>query len=315
VAKSPAECERIRSKAFQIVRDNCSFCHQNAGQLGGAFTFILDLPMLVNRPSPTGLSKNLLVPGDPDASLIYFRVDKNQMPPADRTPRPSRESDLPVLRDFIASCLAGGPPYTGWPTIDGAGRDAGPPPMLGPPGQPGGPCKTANVCDGGGCCVFGICRGSGQACGMSATGDLVPGTCMNGSCVDNGKRCGSQMEACCAPLGKCTAPHAACGLKSGRCDPCGGVGQLCCDFGGFCNDAHLSCIGGGGGGNPASCEPCGGAGQPCCGEGVAADKKCDSGKCIHVAGTGPGTGDVCPAGPDGGMRPDAGAGPDATRGN
>jgi hypothetical protein len=307
-APSGRPCEMVRADAYKIVKDNCSFCHQNAGALGGAFSFILDLPMVVNRPSPAGLSKSLLVPGDPDASLIYFRIDKDQMPPAERVPRPSRQNDLPVLRDFITRCLAT-PPYTGWPLINQSNQDAGAAP-LGPPGAPGGPCKAANTCDNGACCVFGLCRGVGQACGMSATGDLVPGVCMAGSCVDAGKRCGSLTEACCAPLGKCTAPHAACGLRTGKCDPCGGVGQLCCDFGGFCNDAHLSCIGGGGGGNPASCELCGAPGQPCCGEGVAADKKCDKGACVNIQGTGPGKGDVCPGGapaaPDGGV--DAGGG-------
>jgi hypothetical protein len=308
-------CEMVRAQAYKIVKDNCSFCHQNAGALGGAFTFILDLPMLVNRPSPTGLSKNLLVPGDPDGSLMYFRVDKDQMPPADRAPRPSRQNDLPVLRDFISRCLAS-PPYTGWPLIGQINQDAGAAP-LGPPGAPGGPCKAANSCDNGACCVFGLCRAAGQACGMSATGDVIPGVCMAGSCVDAGKRCGSLTEACCPPLGKCTAPHAACGLRTGKCEPCGGAGQLCCDFGGFCNDAHLSCIGGGGGGNPASCEPCGAPGQACCGEGVAADKKCDNRMaCVHIAGTGPGKGDICPGSAP--PAPDAGAdagGRDAGRGN
>src|SRR5689334_419698 len=61
-AERPARCEMVTARAYGIVRDNCSFCHQNAGSKGGAFTFILDLPMLIDRPSPTGLSKPLLVP-------------------------------------------------------------------------------------------------------------------------------------------------------------------------------------------------------------------------------------------------------------
>src|SRR4030095_9170743 len=64
----PARCEMVTARAYGIVKDNCSFCHHNAGALGGAFTFILDLPALINRPSPTGLSKPLLVPGDPNGS-------------------------------------------------------------------------------------------------------------------------------------------------------------------------------------------------------------------------------------------------------
>jgi hypothetical protein len=299
-------CDMVTAGAYRIVRDNCAFCHQDAGLNGGPLNFILDLPRLMNVVSGV-YDKSYLVPGNPDESLIYFRVNANQMPPADRVPRPSRDVDLPVLNDFIANCLTAGPPYTGWPRVEDI-RDGGVE-VLGPPGADGGPCKAANTCDNGGCCVFGLCRGAGKACGMSATGQLVPGICMNGSCGEPNARCGSLTQICCPPSGKCTAPRAACGPRTLRCEACGALGEACCDFGSFCADAHLSCIGGGGGGNPGSCQPCGTAGLPCCGEGVTSAKKCDVGACVRVPGVGPGTGDICP----GGNSPDAGR--DAGRGN
>jgi hypothetical protein len=303
------QCDTITAGAYGIVKNNCSACHQDAGSLGGPLTFILDLPRLMNVISGV-YNKPYLVPGDPDKSLVFFRVDTDAMPPAYAPQRPSRETDLPVLRDFIAKCLPFGAPYTGWPAV-GVGIDAAPP--LGPPGEDNGPCLAANTCNNGGCCVYGLCRASGKACGLTATNELVPGICMSGSCGEPTSRCGSLNQICCPPTGKCTAPHTACGPRTKLCEPCGDMGQACCDFGGppvFCANVHLSCIGGGGGGNPGACLPCGAPGIDCCGEGTTSAKKCDNGAaCIRIAGTGPGTGDICP----GGNTPDAGR--DAGRGN
>jgi hypothetical protein len=152
-------------------------------------------------------------------------------------------------------------------------------------GEPGGDCGPGNTCTRGGCYVFGECRANGAACGSGPNGDVVPGMCSNGSCVNAGATCGNVDQPCCGDKGLCTAPRAGCVMGKG-CQACGGMGQPCCDFGPCV--AGLSCQGGGGGsGRVGSCLPCGQEGQACCGTGAASQKTCNGGlSCRFGAGAG-----------------------------
>jgi hypothetical protein len=251
------------------------------------FNFVLELDKLATLQSSTG--QRFVVPGDPEASRLFLRVRASEMPPAGRMPRPSG-SDVEALRQWIAGCFDGStagwdPPPAGDGGVGGAeaGRaEGGVPPA---PGEPGGDCRTGNLCNGGGCCVLGQCRANGETCGSGPLGDGVPGTCRSGSCVNEGVACGGVSERCCGSVQTCTAAHAIC-VMGMSCQACGEMGQPCCG-GGSCA-AGLSCQGGGGGsGRLGACQPCGAMGQPCCGTGVAAQKTCDAGlTCRFIVGMG-----------------------------
>jgi hypothetical protein len=124
-------CVQTTAQATAILTRTCSTCHAPPGNAGG-FQAILNFPELVTRVSSTqrdpltGEPVRLVVPGDPDRSRVYLRIQGGEMPPrpvdaaAEPLPRPSL-SDLSLLRTWIESCL---------PIVDSppaAAGDAGPP--------------------------------------------------------------------------------------------------------------------------------------------------------------------------------------------
>jgi hypothetical protein len=123
-------CVQTTEQATAILSRNCSTCHAPPGNAGG-FQAILNFPELVTRVSSTqrdpltGEPVRLLLPGQPDRSRVYLRIQGGEMPPrpvdaaATPLPRPSL-SDLSLLRTWIESCLpsAAAPPA--------AAGDAGP---------------------------------------------------------------------------------------------------------------------------------------------------------------------------------------------
>jgi len=109
-------CVLTTLQATEILRTFCADCH--GGESPGAhkgetpFDFLLDFDKLkVARSVVMGMPR-FAVPGAPDASRVYVRIARGEMPPLQPLglpplPRPT-VSDTSVLYQWIASCL--GPP-------------------------------------------------------------------------------------------------------------------------------------------------------------------------------------------------------------
>ncbi len=97
-------------KVRRVFEANCHRCHGQDGAVEGGMNYVTDLAKLVARKK--------VVPGDPDGSRLFRRVDDGSMPPEGETPRPSAE-DVAVLRKWIA---AGAP-------SDASGRRGQAPPL------------------------------------------------------------------------------------------------------------------------------------------------------------------------------------------
>src|SRR5262245_45152146 len=95
----PAAEPALTGQARAFLARYCQRCHDGGGARGG-FDFVLDRDRLVGR--------GLVVPGKPDASLLYERVSQGEMPPAGKSPRPAAQ-EVALLREWIA---AGAP----WPS-------------------------------------------------------------------------------------------------------------------------------------------------------------------------------------------------------
>jgi hypothetical protein len=122
-------------------------------------------------------------------------------------------------------------------------------------GGAGQPCCEGVICSGDACCDQGpnvpTCVASGDNC---SGGD---GTCSGGGC--EGGTCGLVFQAECNSAG-CTGPYTE--NNNNICEPCGGLGQECCDSaqGKYCGAPNV-CFDDG---NNKTCGACGGIGQPCC---------------------------------------------------
>ncbi|MCA9695451.1 MAG: hypothetical protein KC636_38085, partial [Myxococcales bacterium] len=97
----PEPC--IADAVRELLVDNCATCHSLEGSGEKAFDDPADLADLIVRGK--------VVPGDPDASPLYTRVDAGAMPPMGVEPRPS-DDDIALLRQWIeegaaASCDVG----------------------------------------------------------------------------------------------------------------------------------------------------------------------------------------------------------------
>lgn len=81
-----------------------------------------------------------------------------------------------------------------------------------------------------------------------------------GSDTDSGARtCGGENQPCCPTgMSECNSLALACSWPARTCQPCGGLGQICCIGG--CNDPNTGC-----GGLIMKCSHCGDQGEPCCG--------------------------------------------------
>jgi hypothetical protein len=109
-------CVLTTLQARDILRTDCAGCHgggsPGAHQGETPFDFVLDFDKLkVARSTAPGMPR-FAVPGFPEASRVYVRVARGEMPPVQplgspALPRPT-VSDISVLYQLIASCL--GPP-------------------------------------------------------------------------------------------------------------------------------------------------------------------------------------------------------------
>jgi hypothetical protein len=112
-------CDATSRQALEILDRTCAHCHggDTAGARQGSppFDCVLDETRLTTmisataKDSETHQQARFLVPGDPDHSRIYVRVQNAEMPPPDviglpANPRPS-VSDLSVLRHWIERCV------------------------------------------------------------------------------------------------------------------------------------------------------------------------------------------------------------------
>jgi hypothetical protein len=115
-------CVQTTQQAYRIRETFCSSCHAPPASFGG-FNFILDDAKLVDPAvgisnktrDDAGKLVRLVIPGDPDNSWIYQRVQhtraapRGQMPPLNtdptlpQNPRPT-VSDISVLREWIENC-------------------------------------------------------------------------------------------------------------------------------------------------------------------------------------------------------------------
>jgi hypothetical protein len=134
-------------------------------------------------------------------------------------------------------------------------------------GGVGQPCCEGILCDGDACCDDGpkppTCVASGGSCSGS------DGVCSGGGCL--GGTCGLVGQVECPSAG-CTAPYTE--NNNNMCEPCGGLGQECCDSenGKFCGSPNV-CFDG----IDKFCEACGAIGQACClGDLCPASGSCNS---------------------------------------
>ena len=87
--------EVLAAQAKQVFRTRCFECHGGKATQEGIK--VLDRALLVD-------SKKVVVPGEPDKSILYQRIsadDESQMPPPGQ-PRPSAE-EIATVRRWIAA--------------------------------------------------------------------------------------------------------------------------------------------------------------------------------------------------------------------
>lgn len=93
-----ADKQVLAAKARDILKTHCYRCHGQDGSVEGAMNYVADLAKLVARKK--------VVPGDPDGSRLFLRVEDGTMPPPDEKPRPSAE-EVAVLKKWIEAGAPG----------------------------------------------------------------------------------------------------------------------------------------------------------------------------------------------------------------
>ena len=163
-------CERTRFQLFNedaelaplgILVQECSGCHGPAGGPVAGFNFILDTAALINPDNVTKIVNAglpFVVPGDPEHSMIYVRMQSQAMPPntpgvtnsvtPSPTDIPATPSQTSVVYEWIAHCLnadrpqgssgTGSSPAGGSGGASGAGTGGGTGGAIGAGGMSGG---------------------------------------------------------------------------------------------------------------------------------------------------------------------------------
>src|SRR5262249_23247376 len=93
-----ADKQVLAAKAQAVLKTHCYRCHGQDGSVEGAMNYVADLAKLVARKK--------VVPGAPDGSRLFRRVDDGTMPPPDEKPRPSAD-EVVVLRKWIEAGAPG----------------------------------------------------------------------------------------------------------------------------------------------------------------------------------------------------------------
>jgi mono/diheme cytochrome c family protein len=106
-----ADKQVLAAKAQAVLKAHCYRCHGQDGSVEGAMNYVADLAKLVARKK--------VVPGAPDGSRLFRRVDDGTMPPPDEKPRPSAD-EIAVLRKWIEAGAPGTEAVTPRTTITDA---------------------------------------------------------------------------------------------------------------------------------------------------------------------------------------------------
>jgi mono/diheme cytochrome c family protein len=88
---------QLQANALKILQTNCTSCHGNGSGSGGVHT-LTDVNHLI--------SSGLIVPNDPDSSLLFRVVESGQMPPGS----PLANADVETLRAWISGASSSNPP-------------------------------------------------------------------------------------------------------------------------------------------------------------------------------------------------------------
>jgi hypothetical protein len=98
-AKASLESPKdLAGKTHLLLKTYCYRCHGENGAAEGGFNYILDMEKLVARER--------VIPGKPDKSRLYRRVERGDMPPEEEKARPTAQ-EVALLRQWIE---AGAPP-------------------------------------------------------------------------------------------------------------------------------------------------------------------------------------------------------------
>ncbi|MCA9072426.1 MAG: hypothetical protein KDA84_26055, partial [Planctomycetaceae bacterium] len=97
----PKADQKLATRAEAILKRHCYDCHGDGGSDEGGFNFALNLPRLV--------ATRKVVAGDVDASPLFQRIIKGEMPPEDAETRMS-EKDVEWLKRWITSGAPVGTP-------------------------------------------------------------------------------------------------------------------------------------------------------------------------------------------------------------
>jgi mono/diheme cytochrome c family protein len=95
-----ASCDELATSVQALLATDCGTCHGPDSPALGGMNYVSDLVALV--------AKGKVIPGDPEGSLLYSRIAKDQMPPAGVEPRPTA-AEIDLVRDWIAAGACAGP--------------------------------------------------------------------------------------------------------------------------------------------------------------------------------------------------------------
>jgi WD40 repeat protein/cytochrome c553 len=91
-AEPPPDAARLAEQVQTILRTHCYRCHGQDGSVEGGVNYITDLGKL--------LARKKIVPGKPEESRLWRRLEDGTMPPPEEHPRPSAQ-DLAIIRRWI----------------------------------------------------------------------------------------------------------------------------------------------------------------------------------------------------------------------
>jgi WD40 repeat protein/mono/diheme cytochrome c family protein len=92
------EKPELAAKTLAVFKTHCYRCHGQNGAVEGGLNYVADLAKLVARKK--------VVPGNPDASRLFKRLDEGTMPPPDEKPQPT-PAEVAVVRKWIEAGAPG----------------------------------------------------------------------------------------------------------------------------------------------------------------------------------------------------------------
>jgi hypothetical protein len=92
----PVDCDSAKARVPGILTTNCAPCHGPTSKGEGGFKKVLDTDALI--------ADGKIIPGNPEGSPLYMKIESGVMPPAERTQRPDAEDQL-LVKEWI-TCLA-----------------------------------------------------------------------------------------------------------------------------------------------------------------------------------------------------------------